>query len=45
MYKETKQKESVKKEQETDQNKRKEYEQLDEYLMHTFPASDPISYY
>jgi hypothetical protein len=45
MYKETKQEESVKKEQETDQSERKEYEQLDEHLMQTFPASDPISYY
>ena len=45
MYKEIKQEEPVNKEKKASQNRRKEYEKLDEELMQTFPASDPLSYY
>jgi hypothetical protein len=45
MYKEIKKEEPVNKEREADQDDRNEYEELDEQLMQTFPASDPLSYY
>ncbi|WP_310681921.1 hypothetical protein [Aliifodinibius sp. S!AR15-10] len=37
--------EKISKEAEPEQRERREYEKLDEDLMQTFLASDPISYY